>query len=227
MPRTALLAVTGLSLLLAAIGCSTAASSQAPTAQPQAVSAAAIRAVGKHKGDYLPAHNWKIEIDGVISGGFKEMSLEIDGKPATGFKEIVGLESEIEVVEFKDGDDPITHKRAGKAKYKNIVLKQGFFAAEGLQAWLDQGAKDPAKRKSGSIIYLDREGQEVLRYTFFEAWPSATRGGKIITDRDTGIAADLAIASELELVVTDFARDHFALGKARHDTAKNSVGNIR
>jgi phage tail-like protein len=221
MPRLTLSAVTGLSLLLAALGCSTTASSQAPAARPEAVSAAAIRAVGKHKGDYLPAHNWKIEIDGVLVGGFKDMALDIDGKPAAGFKEIVGLESEIEVVEFKDGDDAITHKRAGKAKYKNITLKRGFVADDSLLAWFEGGEK--AERKSGSIIYLDRAGQEVLRYNFFEAWPSAARGAKVIMDRDTG----LAVASELELVVEDFARDHFAVGKAKHDTAKNSVGNIR
>lgn len=27
------------------------------------------------------------------------------------------------------------------------------------------------ERKSGSVIYLDREGNEVLRFNFFEAWP--------------------------------------------------------
>jgi phage tail-like protein len=222
MPRIALSAVTGLSLLLAAtVGCATTASSQAPTAQPETVSAAAIRAVGKHKGDYLPAHNWKIEIDGVLVGGFKDLSLNIDGREASGFKEIAGLESEIEVVEFKDGDDPITHKRAGKAKYKNITLKRGFVADDSLLAWFELGEK--AARKSGSIIYLDREGQEVLRYDFSAAYPSAAKGAKIVMDRDTGIAT----ASELELVVADFERDHFALGQARHDTAKNAIGNIR
>lgn len=218
MPRLTLSAVTGLSLLLAALGCSTTASSQAPAARPEAVSAAAIRAVGKHKGDYLPAHNWKIEIDGVLVGGFKDMALDIDGKPAAGFKEIVGLESEIEVVEFKDGDDAITHKRAGKAKYKNITLKRGFVADDSLLAWFEGGEK--AERKSGSIVYLDRAGQEVLRYAFSGA---QAKGVKIVIDRDTGIAT----AGALELVVEDFERDHFALGKAKHDTAKNSVGNIR
>jgi hypothetical protein len=68
----------------------------------------AALASAKNKGDYLPAHNFRIEIDGVIAGGFKEVS---------------GLESEVEVVEYRDGDDPITHKRAGKVKYKNIILK--------------------------------------------------------------------------------------------------------
>lgn len=212
MPRTALLALTGLSVL-AALGCSTAASSQAPAAEPAAVSAAAIRAVGKHKGDYLPAHNWKIEIDGVLVGGFKDMSLNIDGTEAAGFEAIVEVESD-----YRNGDDPITHKRPGKAKYKNITLKRGFVADDSLLAWLALGEK--AERKSGSIIYLDREGNEVLRYDFFAAWPSLARGGKVIMDRDTG----LAIAEQVEFVAEEMER---AVLKTKHDTAKNSVGNIR
>ena len=113
----------------------------------------AIRAVGKHKGDYLPAHNFKIEIDGVISGGFKE---------------VTGLESEIEVIEFKDGDDAITHKRV---KYGNIVLKRGVMTEDELREWYKKELAGTTDRKSGSVIYLDRAGQEVLRYNFFEAWP--------------------------------------------------------
>lgn len=117
----------------------------------------AIRAVGKHKGDYLPAHNFKLEIDGVIQGGFKSVG---------------GLESETEVVEFRDGDDPITHKRAGKVKYGNIVLKRGVTdGGDELREWYKKVLAGTTDRKSGSIIYLDRAGQEVLRYNFFEAWP--------------------------------------------------------
>ncbi len=118
---------------------------------------AAIRAVGKHKGDYLPAHNFKLEIDGVISGGFKE---------------VTGLESEIEVIEFKDGDDPITHKRAGKAKYKNITLKRGLLNDDRIYVETLGAPSAPAARKSGSVILLDRAGQEVLRYPFNQAFPT-------------------------------------------------------
>lgn len=215
MPRLALSAVTGLSLLLAAaaVGCATTASSQAPAAQPQPVSAAAIRAVGKHKGDYLPAHNWKIEIDGVLVGGFKDLSLTIDGAEAAGFEKIVEVESD-----YRNGDDPVTHKRPGKAKYKNITLKRGFIADDSLLAWFELGEK--AERKSGSIIYLDREGNEVLRYDFVAAWPSVARGGKVIMDRDSGVT----IAEQVEFVTEEMER---AVLKTKHDTAKNSVGNIR
>jgi|GEM_PF-309205 len=136
----------------------------------------AIRAVGKHKGDYLPAHNFKIEIDGVISGGFKEIS---------------GLESEIEVIEFQNGDDPLIRKRPGRVKYSNIVLKRGLMdEADELRQWYKQVLAGKTERKSGSIIYLDRAGAEVLRYKFFEAWPCKwslpeldNEGGKVAIEK--------------------------------------------
>lgn len=99
---------------------------------------------------------FKVEIDGIISGGFKEIS---------------GLESEIEVIEFQNGDDPLTRKRPGKVKYGNITLEREFVNDSSLLEWYKNILAGKTERKSGSIIYLDRAGQEVLRYNFFEAWP--------------------------------------------------------
>ena len=137
-----------LALVLGLIGCGQVAG---PAIIPEETGAqaasktyglTAIRAIGKHKGDYLPAHNFKLEIDGVIVGGFKEIS---------------GLESE-------------TERRAGAVKYKNIVLKRGFIADPSLTEWLGAGAK--AERKSGSVIYCDSATDKSVRYNFFEAWPT-------------------------------------------------------
>jgi phage tail-like protein len=206
------------STLLAALSCATSNSpktalsgrSAATHVKSAPVHVAAIRNVGKHKGDFLPAHNWKIEIDGVLTGGFKEMSLNLNGKAASGFKEIVGLESEIEFVEFKDGD-PSTHKRAGKAKYKNIVLENGFIANDGMPDWFGKVPAGTTDRKSGSIIYLDRAGQEVLRYNFFKAWPSVRNDAGVVMDRDAGIV----VAQQVELMVEGFERETFKAALAR------------
>lgn len=135
----------------------------------------------QHNGDYLPAHNFKIEIDGVISGGFKEIS---------------GIESEVEIIEYKDGSDPITHKRPGKAKYKNIVLKRGFVNDASLLEWYKKVLNGVTERKSGSIIYLDREGNEVLRYNFFEAWPCRWKAPELNANSDTFIVEELEFAVE-------------------------------
>jgi phage tail-like protein len=203
MTRIVLAGLTGLVLMSAGVGCSADPTPQAPTVQAAPVTTTAIRSVGKHKGDYLPAHTWKLEIDGVLVGGFKELT---------------GVDADGHVVEFKDGDDPITHKRPGKAKYKNITLKRGFVADDGLDSWFTPEGQAPAERKSGSVIYLDREGNEVLRFDFDAAWPSVGKSdrAKVILDRDTGIAVvqEVTLLGELAL-------------KTKHDTAKNSVGNIR
>lgn len=141
----------------------------------------AVRDWGKHKGDYLPAHNFKLEIDGVISGGFKEIS---------------GLESEVEIIEYKDGDDPVTRKRAGKVKYKNIVLKRGFVRDGSLLEWYRMVLAGTTDRKSGSIIYLDRAGGEVLRYNFFEAWPCRWKAPELNASSDTHIVEEIEFVVE-------------------------------
>jgi phage tail-like protein len=182
MPRS-IAAFAALGAIALALGCAATAPVDAPAPAPGAIA----EATSAHAGDYLPAHTFKLEIDGVIVGGFKEG--------------------------YRDGDDPITHKRPGKAKYKNIVLKRGFVADADFASWLDAAAKDPAYRKSGSVIYLDRESGEVVRTAFFEAWP--------VRYELKAMGDDLFVVSDLEMAVESEAL------KTRHDTAKNSVGNIR
>ncbi|MDQ3265359.1 MAG: phage tail protein [Myxococcota bacterium] len=121
--------------------------------------------------------------------------LELDGAVAGGFLDLGGLEAEIEVVEYRNGDDPITHKRPGKAKYKNLVLKRGSASSGVLEAYKKVLA-GTTERKSGSIIYLDREGNEVLRYNFFEAWPCRWKAPELNSSSDTHIVEELEFAVE-------------------------------
>jgi phage tail-like protein len=65
---------------------------------------------------------------------------------------------ETETQDYKDGSDPITHKRAGKAKYKNIVLKRGFVNDCSIDSLIKKVLAGKTDRKSGSVIYLDRTG---------------------------------------------------------------------
>ncbi len=171
---------------------------------PDGYQVAAIRSFSKHKGDYLPAHNFKLEMDAVVVGSFQNAQgvprspvLQEADWPAIdlrtgGFKEVSGLEAEVEVIEYRNGDDPITHKRAGKAKYKNITLKRGQFSDPSVADWLKKVLAGTTDRKSGSIIYLDREGSEILRYNFFEAWPVRWK----IANRDSQAIVEIEFAVE-------------------------------
>lgn len=62
-------------------------------------------------------------------------------------------------------------KKPGRTTYANITLEARVGQNQELAAWWNEMASGKIDRKSGSIIYLDREGNEVLRYNFFEAWP--------------------------------------------------------
>lgn len=92
------------------------------------------------------------------------------------FQEASGFDSSIEVEEHREGGWNITtHKIPGMVKYSNIVLKWGVVDdVEQLETWYQQWASgdSAAKRYGGSIVLLDRQGQERKRWNFIDAWPA-------------------------------------------------------
>jgi len=101
--------------------------------------------------------------------------VEIDGLPAAGFVQVSGLESSIEVIEYREGTDPaLTHRKLpGKVTYANVVLKAGVAKDRALydwhKEWVTGGAG--AKRKAVRIVLLDRSGTRVLAWRLHAAWP--------------------------------------------------------
>lgn len=109
------------------------------------------------------AYNFLLEIQGIINdnkiivGGFKSMS---------------GMDSETEIIEFKQGNDTIVRKKPGRTTYANIVLERGYTATDDLWQWRQNIENGKIDRRSGSVIVLDQDGQtEVARYNFYEGWP--------------------------------------------------------
>lgn len=106
--------------------------------------------------------------------------VEIDALSRAAFQECSGLESNIEVVEYSEGGEITPKKLPGRTKYSNIVLKRGVTNDRDLFDWYLRWAKgeaDPVKdRVTGSIILLDRLGQEKVRWNFENAWPVKWEG---------------------------------------------------
>jgi phage tail-like protein len=89
-----------------------------------------------------------------------------------GFKSVSGMDSQTEVVEFKQGNDKVVRKKPGRTTYSNIVLERGYTATDDLWQWRKNIEDGKIDRRSGSVIVLDQDGStEVARYNFFEAWP--------------------------------------------------------
>jgi phage tail-like protein len=86
-------------------------------------------------GDFIGNYNFRVEIDGVDAGQFTAVD---------------GLSIEREVIEYRNGDDPLTRKRPGRVKYGDITLKKGYIASTVLNDWIEA-----ARLGSGDIPRAD------------------------------------------------------------------------
>ncbi len=113
--------------------------------------------------DLFGSYNFLLEISGIND----------DTKTVVGgFKSVSGMDSETEVVEFKQGNDKVVRKKPGRTTYANIVLERGYTATDNLWEWRKNIEDGNIDRRSGSVVVLDQDGEsEVARYNFFEAWP--------------------------------------------------------
>ncbi len=103
--------------------------------------------------------------------------VEIDGISRAAFHEVSGFDSTIDVIEHREGGENTTlHKLPGMTKYSNLVLKWGITDDVQLYQWHRQVVNGEIQRKNGSIVLLDRAGQEVARWNFIRAWPSKYDG---------------------------------------------------
>lgn len=116
---------------------------------------------------------------GVITDPFGNYNflVEIDGITRAAFQEASGFDSTIDIIEHREGGENTTvRKLPGMTKYSNISLKRGITDDRELYDWHRQIVQGDMVRKNGSIVLLDRRGEEVARWNFVRAWPSKWDG---------------------------------------------------
>lgn len=106
--------------------------------------------------------NFLVEVDGITQGGFSDCS---------------GFGASVDPIEYREGGENKTvHKLPGQTKYPNITLKWGLTDSRELYDWFTDVMKGKIQRKNGSIIVLDLEGKEKVRWNFFNGWPTKWDG---------------------------------------------------
>ncbi len=100
--------------------------------------------------------------------------IEIDGLEAASFSECSGLSSDGDSVDYREGTDiPLTvRKLIGLRKYSNITLKRGYTRNRALWDWYGNIVNGVADRRNGSVILMDEERNDVMRWNFENAWPN-------------------------------------------------------
>ena len=115
-----------------------------------------------------PSHNFLVTVNGISN----------DGQAASGsFTEVSGLELEVTPIEYRNGSEGTTvRKSAGLRKYTNLTLKRGITGDIVFWNWILAGVQGTIQRAVGSIVLLDENRAEVMRYNFTNGWPCKYTG---------------------------------------------------
>ena len=116
--------------------------------------------------DPLPAFNFQLEVAGMMSGFFTEIS---------------GIGSEHEIIEHKvmtNGGQEVVKKIPGRLKWNDITLKRGI--TSNMDAWQWRKAVETGgisgARYNGTISMFAQDGALVAQWNFENAWPSKVSG---------------------------------------------------
>ena len=124
--------------------------------------------VGKRKEDPYLNFRFLLEIEGLIRGGFSDVS---------------GLQAETETEDYQEGGvNSFVHKLLKGTKYSNLILKRGITNSDVLWEWHQDIVKGKIEPKNIFIIILDYEGQETLQWEFKEAYPVKWTGPEFKAD---------------------------------------------
>lgn len=117
--------------------------------------------------------------------------------PHAGFAEIVLPEAEIEIIEYRNGNEKESGviKLPGRQRYENVILKRGVTGALNLYQWwnaLRNG--DVSARRTVSILLQNEDRSAiVMTWKLLRAWPAKYTGPHL-----TGKGNEVAIET-LEL----------------------------
>lgn len=99
--------------------------------------------------------------------------VEIDGITTSSFVSVEGIGSDLEVVEYRSGSEKNeVHLVPGLARAGPITLKRYLDENDELWNWFKDTRDNSVSRISMSVVILDRNHEEKVRYNFHECWPS-------------------------------------------------------
>ena len=112
--------------------------------------------------DPYMSYNFVVEIHGLLVGGFSEVS---------------GLESHIEMEDYREGGvNHFVHHFPGQTTQSNLILKKGISGFGSLWSWYYDTTQGIIQRKSGTIMMLDDRQIPVMWWNFYNACPTKWTG---------------------------------------------------
>jgi phage tail-like protein len=133
--------------------------------------AATTNLLGVRNDPYL-SFNFLVEIEGLVVGGFSE---------------VTGLQVETVIETYREGGlNEYEHKLAGPTRYpSNLILKHGLTDIDTLWSWHQDVVQGRVVRKNGTLYLLDRQRLAAMWWDFMEAYPVKWTGPELRADSNT------------------------------------------
>lgn len=127
--------------------------------------------------------------------------VELDQIDIGAFKEASGVDSETEIIEYKEvlkDGKMLIKKLPGAMKWTDITLKKAIDSKRDLWEWRRQvETGDIANaRRNGSIVLYDSMHNEVARWNFFDGWPSKWKGADLNAGENQVAVEEITITHE-------------------------------
>ncbi len=132
----------------------------------------------------LPKFHFRVEIEGGLTASFQEVS---------------GLDSEVDVVEYRHGDSPefSTIKMPGLRKSSDVTLKKGMFTGDvEFFEWFNENNMNTILRRTVQVMLLNESGDAEIIWTLANAFPKQVQGTDLSSQSSDVAVETLVLAHE-------------------------------
>jgi phage tail-like protein len=124
----------------------------------------------------------RFTVNATHSDPYKDFKFRVkwDGRYVAGVSKVSALKRTVEVVEYREGNDPSSSRMLpGATRFEPITLERGLSHDGEFEKWANKVAGGTAGkaslksiRKDIRLEVMNSAGQVVLAYTIFRCWPS-------------------------------------------------------
>ena len=132
----------------------------------------------------LPKFHFKVEVEGGIAASFQEVS---------------GLDTEVDVIEYRHGDSPEFSpiKMPGMRKVSDVTLKKGIFTGDtDFYDWFAQNNMNTIERRTVQVMLLNESGDTEIVWTLTNAFPKQVQGSELNSSSSEVAVETIILAHE-------------------------------